>query len=69
MHADSNDIKIFLPFVSEPVKIDNEGEELEQCITRVIGSRTGSNEVVNCEYISRYIVCIHFHHQKNNELP
>ena len=43
MHADSNDIKMFPPFVPEPVKIGR---------MRIIGSTTGSYEVVHCEYIS-----------------
>jgi len=40
------------------VKIDDEDEELKQCITEIkrrmgiIGSATGSNEAVRCEYIS-----------------
>jgi len=55
---DTNDIRKIPPFVPEPVKIDDEDEELEQCITeikrrmRLIGSTTSSNEAVRCEYIS-----------------
>src|SRR4051794_11508434 len=55
---DSNDIKKIPPFEPEPVKIDDEDEELEQCIKEIkrrvgiIGSATGSNEAVRCEYIS-----------------
>jgi len=55
---DSNDIKKIPPFEPEPVKIDDEDEELKQCITEIkrrmgiIGSVTGSNEAVRCEYIS-----------------
>jgi hypothetical protein len=55
---DSNDIKKIPPFEPEPVKIDDEDEELKQCITEIkrrmgiIGSATGSNEAVRCEYIS-----------------
>src|SRR5438045_508923 len=43
---DTNDIRKIPPFVPEPVKIDDEDEELEQCITeikrrmRLIGSTT-----------------------------
>ena len=55
---DTNDIRKIPPFVPEPVKIDDEDEELEQCITEIkrtmhlIGSTTSSNEAVRCEYIS-----------------
>jgi hypothetical protein len=55
---DTNDIRKIPAFVPEPVKIDDEDEELEQCITeikrrmRLIGSTTSSNEAVRCEYIS-----------------
>jgi len=55
---DSNDIKKIPPFEPEPVKIDDEDEELEQYITEIkcrmgiIGSATGRNEAVRCEYIS-----------------
>ncbi|RGB22330.1 hypothetical protein C1646_776273 [Rhizophagus diaphanus] len=43
---------------SEPVEIDDEDKELEQCITEIkhkmgiIGSATGRNEAVHCKYIS-----------------
>ena len=46
------------PFEPEPVEIDDEDEELEQCITEIkrrmgiIGSATGRSEAVRCEYIS-----------------
>ena len=55
---DSNKITKILPFEPEPVKIDDEDEELKQCITEIkcrmgiIGSATGRNEAVRCEYIS-----------------
>lgn len=45
------------PFVLEPVKIDDEYEELEQCIAeikcrmKIIGSAIGNNEAVCCEFI------------------
>ncbi len=53
----SNEITKILPFESEPVEIDDEDEELEQCITEIkcrmgiIGSATGRNEAVHCKYI------------------
>src|SRR3954471_22328141 len=55
---DSNEITKIPPFEPEPVEIDDEDEELEQCITEIkrrmgiIGSATGRNEAVRCEYIS-----------------
>src|SRR2546430_1739646 len=55
---DSNEITKIPPFEPEPVEIDDEDEELEQCITEIkrrmhlIGSTTSSNEAVRCEYIS-----------------
>ncbi len=54
---DSNEITKIPPFKLEPVKIDDEDKELEQCITeikrrmRIIGSTTGRNEAMRCEYI------------------
>jgi hypothetical protein len=57
---DSNEITKIPPFEPEPVEIDDEDEELEQCITEIkrrmgiIGSATGRNEAVRCEYISQY---------------
>ena len=53
-----NEITKIPPFEPEPVEIDDEDEELEQCITEIerrmgiIGSATGRNEAVRCEYIS-----------------
>ena len=44
-------------FVPEPVKINDNDEELEQCITeikcrmKIIDSTTGSNEAVRCKYV------------------
>jgi hypothetical protein len=55
---DSNEITKIPPFEPEPVDIDDEDEELEQCITEIkrrmgiIGSATGRSEAVRCEYIS-----------------
>ena len=55
---DSNEITKIPPFEPEPVEIDDGDEELEQCITEIkrrmgiIGSATGRNEAVRCEYIS-----------------
>ena len=55
---DSSEITKIPPFEPEPVEIDDEDEELEQCITEIkrrmgiIGSATGRNEAVRCEYIS-----------------
>ena len=54
---DSNEIIKIPSFEPEPVKIDDEDEELEQYITeikcrmRIIGSATSRNEAVHCEYI------------------
>ena len=54
----SEDITRIPPFEPEPVEIDDEDEELEQCITEIkrrmgiIGSATVRNEAVRCEYIS-----------------
>src|ERR1051325_2404822 len=54
---DSNEITKILHFELEPVEIDDEDEELEQCITeikcrmRIIGLATGRNEAVHFEYI------------------
>ncbi|RIA92693.1 hypothetical protein C1645_820367 [Glomus cerebriforme] len=54
---DSNDIKKIPPFVPEPMKINDDDKELEQCITEIkrgmgiIGSATGSTDAVRCEYI------------------
>jgi len=55
---DSNEITKIPPFEPEPVEIDDEDEELEQCITEIkrrmgiIGSATDRSEAVRCEYIS-----------------
>ena len=54
---DSNEIIKIPSFEPEPVKIDDEDEELEQYITEIkcrmgiIGSATGRNEAVHCKYI------------------
>src|SRR5437764_363145 len=53
---DTNDIRKIPPFIPESVRIDDEDEELEQCIRDIkrrmylIGSTTSSNEAVRCEY-------------------
>ncbi|PKK71743.1 hypothetical protein RhiirC2_848926 [Rhizophagus irregularis] len=55
---DSSEITKIPPFELEPVEIDDEDEELEQCIKEIkrrmgiIGLATGRNEAVRCEYIS-----------------
>ncbi|CAB4445987.1 unnamed protein product [Rhizophagus irregularis] len=54
---DSNEITKILLFEPEPVEIDDEDEELEQCIILeikrrmgIIGSATGRNEAVRCDH-------------------
>ena len=55
--VNSNDIQMIPQFMPEPVRIDDNDEELKQCITdikrriRIMGSITGSNEAARCEYI------------------
>src|ERR1043165_8215961 len=63
---DSNEITKVPPFEPEPVEIDDEDEELEHCITEIkrrmeiIGSATGRNEAVRCEYFPN-IIRIHLY--------
>ena len=71
---DSNEITKIPPFEPEPVDIDDEDEELEQCITEIkrrmgiIGSATGRNEAVRCEYISPILyVSIYINRQKDHQ--
>ncbi|RGB37068.1 hypothetical protein C1646_757395 [Rhizophagus diaphanus] len=71
---DSNKITKIPPFEPETVEIDDEDEELEQCITEIkrrmgiIGSTTGRNKAVRCEYISP-ILYASIYIAKRKELP
>jgi hypothetical protein len=71
---DSSEITKIPPFEPEPVKINDDDEELEQCITEIkrrmgiICYRFGNRQERGCALRIYFpnIICIHLHCQKNH---